>query len=72
MAIVTVYLPHHPETSKVAREGRALIIGPNGINQMRVLAAEELALFADDDDKAEFDAEMISGEWQLMRRVGTN
>jgi hypothetical protein len=44
--IVSVHLPHVPNRNQMAPEGPALIIGPSGILQTRVLTAEELALFA--------------------------
>jgi hypothetical protein len=52
--------------------GPALIIGPAGILQTRVLTAEELALFAPDDRVGQFEAELISGDWRVIRRAGTN
>jgi hypothetical protein len=69
---VSVRLPHIAETSKVAPEVPALIIGPTGTPQMRVLSPEELALFADDDRGGEFEAELINGDWRLIRRARTN
>jgi hypothetical protein len=47
--MVSVRLPYVPDTNQMAPEGPALIIGPSGILQTRVLTVEELPLFADDD-----------------------
>jgi hypothetical protein len=70
--IVTVHLAHDPSTSAIVRDASALIIGADGIHQTRVLTPAELALFGSDDRHRDFEAELIGGEWRLIRRAGTS
>jgi hypothetical protein len=67
--IVSVHLPHLPDTNQVAPEGTALIIGPGGILQTRVLSAEELALFAPDERVGQLEAELIRGDWRRRNKL---